>query len=495
MSRSERFLILDDARAMGIHLMGTKGTGKSRLLGRSIAWLDFLRGVPQLVLDPHGEVIKNFLDKFTRLSAPKQRQLVKRVRYIDLAGNYGRVTPLPLYYRADKESLYAVSQRYLDAVQRLDPGLRNAPIQGWNSVWRIGTNVGMVLAATGLQITEAEEVLKSPGNFTGEIATAARQFPEIQPAVDFLFQEFPALGKTEMARRSEAYLTKIGIFKYDPVMKATYGASTPGIHWQEVIDKKQTVLIDFQHEIDEERKRFKLLWTYLHFLEFIKRRGSGKDNPPISLVIDEITYLLPNGNERNDLLTADLNELTERIARNYCVWITLAHQDMYQLSVPVQRMLLALGTQIIGRTADQEVALRLAKRFYRYDPEWIKRRESIPTRWSTNERITDYTVVEQNEINSQTFLDLERFTFLAGTVANEGSTADRLRPFYIGHVDEGEYVNKGVVEEAMRRLSQREGRTVEEILEEIETRRGSKTEKVEQSKPKEVFRMERVQRL
>lgn len=36
----------DRSRNMGIHLMAGKGSGKSRLLGRVLAWLDFLRGVP-----------------------------------------------------------------------------------------------------------------------------------------------------------------------------------------------------------------------------------------------------------------------------------------------------------------------------------------------------------------------------------------------------------------------------------------------------------------
>ena len=33
--------ISDDARSMGIHVMAGKGSGKSRLMGRLIGWLDF----------------------------------------------------------------------------------------------------------------------------------------------------------------------------------------------------------------------------------------------------------------------------------------------------------------------------------------------------------------------------------------------------------------------------------------------------------------------
>lgn len=57
----------DSSRSMGIHIMAGKGSGKSRLMGRIIAWLDFIRGVPQVIFDPHGPTIDNFLDKLLRL--------------------------------------------------------------------------------------------------------------------------------------------------------------------------------------------------------------------------------------------------------------------------------------------------------------------------------------------------------------------------------------------------------------------------------------------
>ena len=54
----ERLLWLpDESRSMGIHIMAGKGSGKSRLMGRLIAWLDFVRGVPQVIVDPHGPTI------------------------------------------------------------------------------------------------------------------------------------------------------------------------------------------------------------------------------------------------------------------------------------------------------------------------------------------------------------------------------------------------------------------------------------------------------
>ena len=44
----------DTARLNGIHVMGGPGSGKSRLAGRSICWLDFARGIPLITIDPTG---------------------------------------------------------------------------------------------------------------------------------------------------------------------------------------------------------------------------------------------------------------------------------------------------------------------------------------------------------------------------------------------------------------------------------------------------------
>jgi hypothetical protein len=131
--RIRKLLMLPDkARNMGIHLVSGKGSGKSRVLGRVIGWQDFLRGVPLVILDPHGPTIDNFLDKLTRLPADDQRRLWPRVLYVDMSGSYDQVIPFPLYYRLGNEKLYAISQRYLDVVRRLDPFLQTASVQGWN---------------------------------------------------------------------------------------------------------------------------------------------------------------------------------------------------------------------------------------------------------------------------------------------------------------------------------------------------------------------------
>ncbi|MCL5960831.1 MAG: ATP-binding protein, partial [Chloroflexi bacterium] len=366
----------DRARNMGIHLVASKGTGKSRLMGRMIAWLDFVRGVPLVLFDPHGPSIDNFLDKLTRLPPEMQERLWPRVLYVDMAGCGGSVIPFPLYYRSGDESLYAISQRYLDVVRRLDPYLQTASIEGWNALWRIGTCAGMILAASGLQITEAEDLVRDPKRWAGCVAEACRQNPEAAPAAEFFTQDFLRLNANEQARRADSFLNKTALFRLDPTMKAMFGANRPGIDWNKVVEQSQAVLIDFRGERDLERMRFKLLWSFGYLMDFIKRRGPGR-HKPISLIIDEITYLLSPATLHTDLLAADLDELINRIARNYMVWLTLAHQELYQVSEAIQKTLLTMGTQIFGSTTDLEAALSLSRRFFRFDPYRVKKTEPV----------------------------------------------------------------------------------------------------------------------
>src|SRR4051812_42746393 len=57
----------DAGRTMGMWVLGSRGSGKSRLVGRAIIWQDFLRGIPTIVFDPIGGTIGNVLDKIIRL--------------------------------------------------------------------------------------------------------------------------------------------------------------------------------------------------------------------------------------------------------------------------------------------------------------------------------------------------------------------------------------------------------------------------------------------
>src|ERR671914_402355 len=145
------------ARVMGLYVLAGRGTGKSRLLGRKIAFGDFLAGIPQVIFDPVGATIDNFLDKvlwflhdFPQLA---RDPIWERIVYCDMSGKDGVVVPFPLYYRLGTErSLLEIAERYLQTIIKSNPDLFHAQVLGWPLLHRIGVFCGMALAGLGYQI-------------------------------------------------------------------------------------------------------------------------------------------------------------------------------------------------------------------------------------------------------------------------------------------------------------------------------------------------------
>jgi len=474
--RARLFLWLaDDVRDRGIRISAGKGTGKSRLIGRIIAWLDFIRGFPFVLFDPHGQSIDNFLDKITRMPREIQERLWPRVRYVDMSGKYNRVIPFPLYYRLGEESLYEISQRPLDVIRKLDPNLQTASILGWNPLWRTGTYVGMILAGLGFQITEAENLVRYPTMWRAHFSKLLKKHPEVLPAVTF-FREFSNMTESMRNRKTDAFYNKIAMFNLDDTMQGMFGVKTPGINWNQVVNQHLAVLLDFTNVRDIERRRFMMVWTFFYFLNFIKHRGPGRFEP-IGLIIDELASLLSTQVLTSHVMADEMDELINVIARNYGVWLTIAHQEQYQFSEHMQKTLQTMGTQIFGDTSDYESAQDLADQYYPYKSYWTRKTEPVwlGGQWPiiVDYRSTEYSVEEQRNMNSRLFMNQGRFNFLVRPASNAQNPPSELRSMTIARLDPGIFPNPGLVNKAKEVLVKRDGQLLEPILTEIKKRSAS----------------------
>jgi hypothetical protein len=482
--RPRMLFVPDSARSMGIHIQAGKGSGKSRLMGRIIAWLDFLRGIPQVIFDPHGATIDNFLDKLVRLPREWQARLWQRVIYVDMSGKSGYVYPFPLYYRFGGESLYQISQRFLDVIRKIDPFLQTASIEGWNALWRAGTNCGMLLAALGLQITEAERLLERPMTWKRRFDQILKSDPELGSVISF-FQELQRLIDEEKYsvhnRLTRSFSNKIQMFLLEPSMKAMFGSSFPGVDWYRVIDDRMTVLLDFRHEHDIERRRFKMMWAFNYFLDFVKHRGLGR-HIPVSLVIDELAALFSVQALAADLFASDLDELINQIARNYSVWLCIAHQEMFQFSEKLQKTLMTMGTHVIGGTSDPDAAFGMARNLFRYEPYWVKKYEPIWMSDILGPFIVDHTSVEftpeeQFLLRSSEFLRQVRFQFLIRPASGEGKLTWNLYPISISEFDRDQYPIEELTGLAREMLMKYRGWPVNELVAEVDSRHLSDRQK------------------
>jgi hypothetical protein len=481
--RQQPVRLSNDARRMPVFLDAGSGSGKSRLLGRLWAWQDFLRWIAILILDPHGMTIDNFLDKLSRLPAifplELRERLWQRVRYIDMSGKLGFITPFPLYYRLGNESLYEIAQRYIDVVRKIDPNLQNAAIEGYNAFKRVAANVGMLLAAMDYQITEAAHLLRSPEAWLDRARNARSIYgPELDPAIAFL-TEYQAAKVSPQPRLTASFFNKVDQFELDPTMRAMFGTGIPGIDWQEVLDKRQIVLLDFRHVDDLERRQFLMMWAYQYLMSFIRHRGPGR-HEPVSLIVDELAALFPMSGLVASQFAADLDEMINQIARNYSLWVTLATQELYQFDERLQKTLMSM-TLLQGRTSDPESATMLAQRLNRYDPYKVKMWENV---WGSSsgfpivveKRPVLFTPEEQQILASYHYMDLQQFEFEARLPRGEGNYTGGTRSFSIATLDPGHFPDEELVAEARRLLVQRDGTPISAALEEIAARREPRSE-------------------
>lgn len=477
MLRSRRPVLLSEsARSLGVHIQAGRGSGKSRLAGWILAPQDFARGIPLVIIDPVGGTIDNFLHQLTRLPRDAQAQVWQRVMYVDMAGQGESVVPWPFYYRVGKESSAVVAQRLLEVIRASDPQLIKAPLLGWNPLFSIGMQVGMILAALdGYQITEAEDLLDQPEQWEARFAEAASRHPDVAPAVDFFRTQYQAMNARQRELTTTSFRAKIRTFQLDPRLRAMFGAGTPYVSWSEVVANRQAVLLDFRRVESQEERRFKLLWLFYSLLTFIKQRGIGR-HTPLSIILDELVSMTVTTEGGENPFAAAFEELCNVYMRNARVWLTCIHQELYQLPQQVQNTLLSFGTQIIGRVSDINDALVLAKQLTRIDPYKIKRTETVygsvmGAPREIDSRPVEFTIPEQQYEAAYTFTNLRLFEFFVRPAHAEGDVGSRLYRMNIKNVDPGQWVNEQVVARARNVLRDRTGLRQADVLAAIDARR------------------------
>src|ERR671914_516346 len=433
------------ARVMGLYVLAGRGTGKSRLLGRKIASGDFLAGIPQVIFDPVGGTIDNFLDKVTwflhDFPQLEPGPIWERIIYVDMSGKDGVIVPFPLYYRLGTErSLLEIAERYLQTIIKSNPDLFRAQVMGWPPLHRIGDYSGIVLAALGYQITEAEDLLDHPEAWeaAGLFAKAEQVSPEAKRAVAYFRNKYIPMREADRARLNTPFLDKIFAFSLDPTFQAMFGATLPGINWDEVVRKKQTVLLDFRREQDEEMRRFKMLWAFDYLYSWIKTRGR-QDANPFGIICDEFAHMTQKVVDATNPLAQDLDTFINVYMRQHTVWFTAAHQELYQIDEQLRNTLLSLGTYIIGGTSSMQSARDLADALYFRDPYRVKDYHVAHNPIHLNKDPIIEPVYmpleEQTELFAQRIKKLGRFQFLLRPAIAEGHIGSAVLPLTIRDLD------------------------------------------------------------
>jgi hypothetical protein len=366
----------------------------------------------------------------------------------------------------------------------LDPHLQTASVEGWNALYQCGMHTGAALSALGAQVSEAPELLANPQVFQPQLAALCAAGVIERAALDYLTRELPGMKAEYRQRRTASYMQKVAVFGMSRPLKAMFAASAPGINWQQVVESGTTVLVDLRHVHDAEMQRFKLLWVLQHFLQFVKQRGVGR-HTPVALTIDEVSVLTKlDGQTLEQPFARLLDDLLNVHARQGQVWVTVSHQEAWQVSEMLLKTFMGCGTRIVGRTSDPASAQLLAEQLLSPDPHRIKRRD--PTYNGQGQllysRPVTYPLDEQRVLAAELLLGLGKFRFFVKQVNGEGGADKPLAVFDMNGLDAKVYPDDVVLAEVRERLHRQRARPVAQVLEEIEQRRAMLTAEVIQVK-------------
>lgn len=119
------------AKIMGTVVIGSRGSGKSVLLG-FMALMDILKNTPVVILDPTGGTLNFLFTLIALLPKVLRDKIWQRIIYVDPACPSGYGVAFPLLYKLhENECLYDIAQRFLNILKFQDPHLVEAPVTGW----------------------------------------------------------------------------------------------------------------------------------------------------------------------------------------------------------------------------------------------------------------------------------------------------------------------------------------------------------------------------
>jgi hypothetical protein len=302
----------------------------------------------------------------------------------------------------------------------------------------------------GLPTTVAESLLRHPEEWqkAGKFAEAIRRNPQAAPSVAFFQEEFIPARPAERRRLLNPYFEKIFTFNLDVNLRCQFGATKPGIEWEEVEEEGLTVLLDFREETDPDMRRFKLLWVFSALYEHIKRRG--RRERPLAITIDEFSAMAAKVTAGTNPLAQMLDEFIQQYLRGQNIWLPVTHQSVNQIDEQLRNTLFSLGTYLFGRAPLPEARI-LADVLCKRDPYLVKHWRKVWGSAPISDRGSGRIIGSSHFVldHEPEFMNLEEqlgqvakriaelglFQFLCRPALREGEVSSAVIPISIANLD------------------------------------------------------------
>jgi len=472
------------ALANGLRIIGAAGSGKTQL-GVWLLFSFFLQRRPFLVFDPTRSLINGFLSRLQQyvsdhqLSDEEQTQLFDRIVYCDLSGQSGYVVPFSLFQRYGEEPLSAVADRVMSWVSGNFASSHSAPIEGYNNILKNLYPACIIAAALQpeIQLTDLPDLFRHPesGRWKQRFAQVLETYPDqTGEAVAYFQNEFSKLDRATKERRLNMLETVLLGCRYMSSMRATFGATTPGLDYEQIIQQGKMVLVDGSGLAGEYLQQM-LNWILLYsFPPFLKARGSGR-HQPIGLMIDEISTFYLDAPESMEVFANRFGEMVHVLRRQYGIHpLCVIHQTVAQLHEKIAAHLAALGNQVVGKPADYDSAVLLAEQLFPYQPfvkRWDPVYANIPDEGPRvidvrPQEFTRHEILHQQALN---LLRLKKLHFLTRLTQTEGGGQGPLRLLNITSTL-GPWPDETSISCLCKQLAATSGVPIQQVLAEIQAR-------------------------
>jgi len=333
----KQFGIKDNDRLRHIYVVGKSGTGKSTLLC-NMATSDIERGNGLCVIDPHGDISENLLQRI-----PENRK--KDLIYFN---------PADLNQPIAFNPLHAIHPNYHHLVAS---GLISTFRKIWSDNW--GPRLEYILRfslltllwyphATLLDI----QPLLTDIRFRNDILVYVRD----EHIHAFWKNEFEKYSPSFRNEAISPILNKTGLFTSSLPLRNTVGQKTSSFRMQRVLDEGKILIVNLSKgKIGEDACALlgSMLVNSIQLAAMHRATIEEHHRKPFYLYIDEMHSFVT-------LAIADI--LSE--ARKYKLSLFLTHQYISQLQLPIQKAIFGNVGTIISFRVGAEDAQYLAREFY-----------------------------------------------------------------------------------------------------------------------------------
>lgn len=323
------------------YVVGPSGTGKTTLLSNLVLELA-ARGAAGVVLDPHGDLVRQVLARL-----PDQH--LEHTLLLDLTDPSNLPTLNPLWIPPDPPQGLPIAR-----------AVRSAAVAAvFADVWglhRASTPnlLHFLEAALAALVGSGQGCLADLPRFLTDGAFRAHTVrAAADPRISARWAEFAALSPDDRSRTVRAILNKAADFDRNPLLGTVFGDPGPGLRLDDVMDSGQLLLVSLPRGLVPEgtvELLGSLLISVLYQAALARESRPPEQRPPVVAVIDEFQEFA---------LTTFAKVVTA--TRKYGLGLVVANQNLSRVravSPDVLTTLLAnAGTLVTFRTApgDAEV--------------------------------------------------------------------------------------------------------------------------------------------